>query len=122
MKMKECHGIIVDKSLKNRKLIKKLKVIGSRKTSNNWLLLKISFPKEKLEKMIKLIQESLVTRKGYYAHFYASNKVIVIFKDKIFYVTPNKRSWKPIIDYGVSLKIPKYQLNMKPVRFKDESW
>ena len=120
--MKEYHGIIVDKSLKNKNLIKKFKVIGKRKTSNRWLLLKIAFPTKNLNEMIKLIQKNLVSQKNYYAHFYAGNEVIVIFKRKVFYVTPNKKTWKPVIKYGLFLKIPRYQLNMKPVKFKDESW
>ena len=118
--MNEYHGIVVDKSLKDKNLIKKLNVISSRKTSNRWLLIKISFPEKNLNKMVKLIQENLV--KNYYAHFYRDDELIVIFKNKIFHIGPNKKSWNPAIRYGLSLKIPRYQLNMKPVRFEDEKW
>jgi len=121
--MKEYHGIVIDKSLKDKKIIKKLNVIGSKKsTSNKLLQLKISFPEEKLNEMIKFIQENLVTKEKYYAHFYKGNEVIVIFKDKVFYVSTDKSTWKPIIHYGLSLKIPREQLDMKPCRIEDETY
>lgn len=121
--MNEYHGIVIDKSLKDKKLLKKLNVIGSRKSiSNKWLQLKISFPEEKLNEMIKFIQENLVTKEKYYAHFYRGNEVIVIFKDKVFYVSTDKSTWKSVIEYGLSLNIPREQLEMKPVRFEDETY
>ena len=120
--MIEYHGIIIDKSLRNRKLIEQLNVIGSRRSSAGLTLLKISFPVEELEKTIKLIQESLVVKEKYYAHLYRDNELIVIFKDKIFRITPDKSTWKPVIDYGLSLKIPIEQLDMKPYRFVDETY
>jgi hypothetical protein len=117
----EYHGIIVDKSLKNKELIKKLNIIGSRKSSNGWILLKISFPERDLNKMIKIIQENLVS-KDWYAHFYRNDELIVIFKDKVFNVTPDKSTWKPVIEHGLSLGIPIEQLDIKPCRFEDETY
>jgi len=109
--------------MKNREIIKKLNVIGSRKsTSNDWLLLKISFPEGKINEIIKLVQENLVTKEKYYAHFYRDNELIVIFKYKIFRVTPDKSTWKPAIDYGLSLGISIEQLDMKPCKFEDETY
>ena len=116
------HGIIIDKSLGNTELIKKLNVIGSRRSSTGLAFLKISFPAEELENMIKLIQENLVVKENFYAHFYRDDELIVIFKDRIFRITPEKSSWKPVIDYGLSLKIPTKQLDMKPCRFEDETY
>ncbi|MGA2574057.1 MAG: hypothetical protein ABSF36_07685 [Candidatus Methanomethylicaceae archaeon] len=120
--MTEYHGIIIDKSLRNKKLIEKLNVIGSRRSSTGLVLLKISFPAEELGKMIKLIQENLVIKEKYYAHFYRDDELVVIFKDRIFRISPEKSSWKPVIDYGLSLKIPIKQLDMKPCRFEDETY
>jgi hypothetical protein len=122
--MTEYHGIIIDKSLRNKGLIKKLNVIGSKKSSTGLgrTLLKISFPAEKLEKMIKLIQENLVVKGEYYAHLYKDDELVVIFKDRVFRITPEKSTWKPIIDYGLSMKIPIEQLDMKPCRFQDETY
>lgn len=119
--MEEYHGIVIDKSLKDKKLLKKLNVIGSKKSdSGDWMLLKISFPKNKLGEMIEFIQGGLVSNKKYYVHFYRDNEVIVIFKDMVFRVTTEKSSWGPIIDYGLSLGIPREQLDMKPCRIEDE--
>lgn len=121
--MNEYHGIIVNKSLKDENLVKKLNIIGSKKSdSSNWTLLKISFPEDKLNEMIKFVQENLVSKEKYYAHFYRDNELIVIFKDKVFHVTPDKSTWKPVIEYGLYLNISEEQLDMKPCRVEEETY
>jgi hypothetical protein len=72
--------------------------------------------------MIKLIQENLVVKGEYYAHLYRDDELVVIFKDRVFRITSEKSTWKPVIDYGLSLKIPIEQLDMKPCRFQDETY
>ncbi len=120
--MIEYHGIIIDKSLRNGKLMKKLNVIGSRISSTGLTLLKISFPEEELEEMIKLIQKNIAIKEKYYVHFYREDELVVIFKDRVFRITPEESAWKPVIDYGLSLGIPIEQLDMKPCRFEDETY
>lgn len=115
------HGIVLDKQFKNINVIKSFKIFAKRKSTNNeWVLYGIVVEDQDLDQTILHIQNSLVTKKPYYAHLYNDNKLIVIFKSKVFYAKPHKSTWNEITDYGIELKIPKEQLDFWPNRFQDE--
>ena len=69
---------------------------------------------------INNIQKMMKTDKPYYSHFYNDEKVLVVFKDKVFEATSHKSTWKSIIEYGKHLGIPEEQLDFWPNRFQDE--
>ena len=99
-------GTIVEESLKDKSLIKKLKVLNS-SVEGAWHLYTI----EVSEKEIEEISHSLNAQK-WYAHFWKDQKVIVAFKDKIMrFEHSKKETWKPVVDYGLSIGIPKEQLD-----------
>ncbi len=70
-------GIIIEESLKDKSLIKKLKVLSS-SIDGAWHLYTV----EVSEKEIEEISHSLNAQK-WYAHFWNNQKVIVAFKDKL---------------------------------------
>ncbi len=117
--MKNYHGIIVDESFKDKEELKKLKIIGSKK-SGAWVLYKISFPSSSLNRVIKFIQKNMKER--YYAHVYLDKRLIVIFKKKIFNITTDKASWKDAIKCGFNIGIPEKQLDFCPCRIEDETY
>ena len=49
----------------------------------------------------------------WYAHFWDKNKnIIAVFQNKFFYFNyDDKQSWEPAIKYGLSIEIPKEQLD-----------
>lgn len=108
------HGIIVEESL-DKGTLGKLRVIG-RKRGAEFSLLKVEVEEGALGK----IQKSL--KPGYYAHFYKNDELIIVFPKKIFRVTPEKRTWKGAIAYGLSLGIPGKQLAFFPRSFREETW
>ena len=120
IEMSEYHGIVVKESLKDETVIDKLKVIGT-KRSINFTLLKISFEEDMLSRMIEFMQKIMKDGK-WYAHFYRDDNLVVIFKEKIFHVTPDKSTWKHVIDFGLAKGIPRKQLDMKPSRIEDETY
>jgi hypothetical protein len=121
--MSEYHGILLDLEFKNKNFIKQFEVIGQKKSETNpWFMIKVKVPEEKIEEVVKKCQENLSEDEPYYCHFYRDDEVIVVFKNKIFRVTPEKITWKPVIEYGLSLNIPIEQLDMKPCRFEDETY
>lgn len=68
------------------------------------LYLKVS--EEDINKLAKNIKPK------WYMHFWEGRTVIAIFKDKKFeFDYDNKSEWIPVIDYGLSLGIPKEQLD-----------
>ncbi|GIW63372.1 MAG: hypothetical protein KatS3mg091_174 [Patescibacteria group bacterium] len=49
---------------------------------------------------------------GWYMHFWQEQDVIAVFKDRKFeFNYDDKSTWKPVIEYGLSLGIPKEELD-----------
>ena len=119
--MPEYHGILVDEGFEDKDFVKRFKVLGSKKSEDNpWTLYRIKVPAGDLQRAIKLIQKNI--KLGYYAHLYRGNELIVVFRHKVFRVTPEESTWGSVIAYGLSVGIPPEQLDMKPCRFEDETY
>ncbi len=106
-------GAIIEESLEDISILKKFKIIKIVVTDDEnpvdrWHINNVETTKDQLELLSKVIKP-----KKYYAHFWNENReVIVIFRDKIFtFDYDNKNSWQPAIEYGLSVDIPKEQLD-----------
>ena len=114
------HGIVINTSFSNKNIFKDLKIIGQRQSSSNpWTLYKIDFSHNTKE-LTEQLQNNLL--ENFYFHYYTDKKVVVVFSDKIFVATHNKRSWKEFIAFGVSKGIPIEQLNLMPSNFEEENY
>ena len=52
------------------------------------------------------------TKRGWYAHFWADDQLIVVFSDTRFEASRTDRStWRPAIEHGVSQGIPEQELD-----------
>lgn len=85
------HAEVVNLSLKNVNVLNNYKIIASKKRF--WGLVKIYtllIPSEKIEEAVKYFQSNMSTRlkKEWYITFHNENKVIVIFRSKIFKLSP----------------------------------
>lgn len=113
------HGIIIDQEFVDNDFLQKFKIFA-KKQDGSWGIYGVEIEDSRLEKAIKEIQKNMRTDEAWYAHLYNDRELIVIFKDKVFRVKPHISSWKPIIEYGKGLNIPKEQLDFWPNRFQDE--
>jgi hypothetical protein len=113
------HGIIIDKEFDNPSFCESFKIFNKRK-SGSWLLYGIEIEDAQLENTILEIQKNMKTNGLWYAHLYNDDKLVVIFKDKVFNVKPHTSTWQTIIEYGKKLNIPEEQLDFWPNRFQDE--
>lgn len=108
---KEYKGIIVEESLEDNKILNSLKIIKSRVTkeenpSDRWHLHTVIVSMDEITRLSKNIKPK------WYMHFWKGRNVIAIFKNKKFeFDFDDKSTWKPVIDYGLSLGIPKKQLD-----------
>jgi len=119
--MKNYHGIIIDKSQKDKSIFERLKILGSKTSSKGWILYKIEVNPEEINKIIQELQQNMISG-PYYCHFYRNNELIVVFKEKIFRITPDKSTWKEAIEYGRSSGIPEKQLDFYPCKIEDETY
>jgi hypothetical protein len=117
------HGIIVDKSLKDAKIIDAMKVLSSKDTPDGWKLYKVEIEDSTLQDTIKTIQHN-ISATSWYAHFYSQDgmKIIVVFRNQIFEMVNNPSFWKPAIKYGKLVGIPENQIDFKPSKFEEEDF
>jgi len=113
------HGIIIDQEFIDKSFPKSFKVFAKRQAFT-WGIYGIEIGDSELQEAIAKIQAHMKISQPWYAHLYNDSVLIVIFKDKVIKVKPQKTSWKPIIDYGMKLNISEKQLDFWPNRFQDE--
>ncbi len=101
-------GTIVAESLIDKSVLDGLKVIESEVSPNlGWHLFTVEVLLEEIQSISKNIESN-----KWYMHFWKGRDVIVVFKDKTFeFNYDDKESWKPVIEYGLSIGIPQEQLD-----------
>ena len=124
----EYHGIIVNLSQKDKSIVKNLNVIGRKRVLFGLITLyKISVNENAIDKVIIEVQKNmndriLFKKQEFYAHFYRNNELIIVFRDKIFKVTPDPTTWGEAVRHGRLLNIADGQLDFIPNRFEDETF
>jgi hypothetical protein len=115
------HAIIVNESLKDKSVLDKLKIIGTKK--GGWTLYKIEVLHRDIDGIIKLIRSSLNDGEWYF-HFYNidGSKLAIVYKDKTYLTNNDKDNWKDATEHGKGLNIPKEQLDFVPNQFEDEKF
>jgi len=119
---KQYHAILLDTEFKDAKFIKKWKELGRKHSrTNNWWQIKVEVPENMLKELITEGQKQLLSDKFYF-QVYRNNEVIIVFPKKIFHLTADRTKWKKLMEYGKSLGIPDDQMDIKPVRFEEETY
>ncbi|MFH1211549.1 MAG: hypothetical protein V1659_01320 [Candidatus Woesearchaeota archaeon] len=109
--MHEYKGVIVEESLEDNRVLNDLEIIKfeiskEENPANRWHLYTIRVSKEEIGRLSENIKPK------WYAHFWKGRNVIAIFKGKKFeFNFDDKSSWKSVVEYGLSLGIPKEQLD-----------
>ena len=113
------HGILIDQEFKNNSFPQKFKQFA-KKQDGSWEIYGVEIEDDQLENTIREIQENMKDEENWYAHLYNEEKLIVIFKNRVFKTNKDKDSLKKIIDYGKQLNIPEEQLDFYPDNFQKE--
>ena len=109
--MKGYKGIIVEESLTDNRILNNFKIINVRiskewNPADRWHLYTVQVSKDEIIRLSKNIKPK------WYMHFWKGRNVIAIFKDKKFeFNFDDKSTWKPVVEYGLSLEIPKEHLD-----------
>jgi len=109
--MSEYKGVIVEESLEDSRILNDFKIIDFRiskeeNPADRWHLYTVQVSQEEIIRLSKNIKQK------WYMHFWKGRNVIAIFKNKKFeFNFDDKSSWKPVVEYGLSLGIPKEQLD-----------
>ena len=125
--MENYQGVIIEESLENKEVLKKIKIISTKveliteEHKTPWLLRWTLYTVEISDNMAKEIAEeiskSLDRDHGgsWYADFKNDTHHYIIFRDKILYIDrKNKEQYNEVKRYGISLGIPEYQVDFHP--------
>jgi hypothetical protein len=128
LNQQEYHGIIINLSQRDKSVFNTVEIIGRKKSFSGLVTLyKIRVSPDNIDAVIKTFQHNMADwlffkKQEFYFHFYRDNELIIVFKDKIFKVSPDKSTWGEAIAYGLQLKITAKQLDFFPSRFGDEQY
>lgn len=123
--MKNFVGIIIEESLENKSILKKIKIIKTEiekvteehKTPwiNQWTMHTVEIPENQADAVAKELSKSLDSKHDWYADFKNDTAHYIIFRNKVFKINRSKKKeYDAVVKYGVSLGIPDYQLDFSP--------
>lgn len=125
---KSYFGTIIEESLADKSVLKKVHILSTRieeatehhKTPwlKKWTLHKVEIPEKDAAAIAGEISHAIdSSHKGsWYADYKTETDHYIIFKNKVFHVTDrtSKEQYDKVVKYGVSLGIPKYQVDFSP--------
>ena len=125
--MTDYKGVIIEESLENKKVLKKVKIISTKveqvtnkhKTPwlSQWTLHTVEIPENEARDIAEEISQSLDRDHGgsWYADFKNKTYAYIIFRNRIFYIDrTSKEQHDEAKRYGISLGIPEYQVDFHP--------
>ncbi len=123
-------GVIIEESLENKDILKKVKIISTKvepvtddhKTPwiSQWTLHTVELPETEAPAIAYEISKFLDSEHSWYADFKNKTHHYIIFRDKVFYIDQkSKEQYDEAKCYGISLGIPEYQVDFAP---DDKIW
>lgn len=118
-------GIIIEESLENKKILKKVKILKTNVEAvtekhqtpwiKQWTLHTVEIQESQADKLAEELQKSLDSQHNWYADFKNNSIHYIIFRNKIFKVERRrKEQYLEAAKYGISLGILDYQLTFCP--------
>lgn len=120
-------GVIIEESLENKTVLKKVKILSTKIENvtkehqtpwlTHWTLHTIEISMSNAKKIADEISNSLDRKHGgsWYADFKNKTHHYIIFRKKIFFIDRTcKKQYNEAKDYGLSLGIPEYQVDFHP--------
>ena len=115
-------GVIIEESLENISVLKKLKIISTKiefvtekhKTPwiKQWTLHNVEILEDQADNIAKELSEVLDSEHNWYADYKNNELHYIIFRNKVFKIDRSKKEqYDNVTKYGVSLGIPDYQLD-----------
>jgi len=100
-------GIIIKQSLSDPKILEGFKILEHERDDEvDWDLYTVEATEAQVKQLANEIKDK------WYTHFWQGREVIAVFRGKIFkFNFDDKENWKPAVDYGMSIGIPKEQLD-----------
>ncbi len=126
MKQKSFIGVLIEESLENKEVLKKVKILKTKIEKvtekhhtpylKQWTLHTVEVPENQADKIAEELSKSLDSKHGeWYADFKNDKTHFIIFRNKIFRIDrASKQQYAEATKYGISIGIPKYQVDFSP--------
>lgn len=123
---KNFKGVIIEESLEKKDILQKVKILKTKIEKvtpkhntpylQQWTLHTIEIPQKKAKEVAKELSKFLDSQHNdWYADFKNEQWHYIIFRGKIFKIDRSKlEQYKKVVEYGLSLGIPKYQPDFTP--------
>ena len=125
--MSDFQGIIIEESLENKDILKRVKILSTRVSKvtdrhktpwlSQWTMHTVEVQESEAQSLAEEISKSLDEshNSSWYVDFKDDFYHYLIFPDKVFYIDrQSKQQYDEAKRYGISLGIPEYQLNFHP--------
>lgn len=123
--IKEYKGVIIEESLENKDVLKKVKIIKTKVEPvtekhntpwiKQWTLHTLEIPENQAEIIAQELSKSLDSQHSWYADFKNNAYHYIIFRNKIFFIDrKSQEQYNQAKQYGISLGIPEYQVDFHP--------
>ncbi len=124
--MNNYRGIIIEESLENKDVLKKVKIVSTKvekvtdehKTPwiSQWTLHTVEVSESEARAVAEEVSKALDRLHNWYADYKNETHHYIIFRDKVFCVDrTSKEQYDEAKRYGILLGIPEYQLDFHPV-------
>ncbi len=123
---KNFNGIIIEESLKNKDILKKVKILKTEVEEvtpkhntpylKKWTLYTVEIFENQIDEIVEELSKSLDSSHGdWYADFKNDFYHYIIFRNKVFKIDRSKpEQYQEVVKYGSSLGIPDHQLDFSP--------
>lgn len=111
--MKDYLGIVIEQCLKDPSVEDSLKPIAKKKL-RSWMFLLLSVSESELDDHVKLLQSEMIEDDAWYAHYFRDDELMVVFRDAVFRVSTDPKTWGGPVEHGVRSGIPLEQLDFDP--------
>lgn len=119
-------GTIIEESLENKDILKKIRITSTEVEAvtekhatpwlSRWTLHTIEISENQAQEIAEELGRALEREHPWYADFKSDTGHYIIFRNKIFFVDrKNQTEYDAVRDYGVSLGIPKHQVDFQAI-------
>jgi hypothetical protein len=118
-------GTIIEESLEKKDILKDIKILSTKiekvtkkhKTPwlKKWTLHRVEVSADKVAKISDELSRCMESAHNWYADYKNNRLHFIVFRNKVFRIDVNsKEQYEQVKKYGLSLGIPKHQIDFKP--------
>jgi hypothetical protein len=118
-------GVIIEESLKNKDVLKDVKILETKieevteehetPWAKQWTLHTVEIAENQARNVAEKVSRTLDSKHDWYADFKNDTYHYIVFHNKVFYIDQkSKKQYEEAKNYGISLGIPKYQIDFAP--------